>query len=74
MPLLRLVCKKALEVGKYYMHFQACAILCMQEAAEAYLVRLMEDMNLCTTHAKRVTIMPSDIQLAQHICGEHLHY
>ncbi len=32
-----------------------------QEAAEAYLVRLFEDTNLCAIHAKRVTIMPKDI-------------
>ena len=56
------------------MCFQGCAILCPQEAAEAYLVGLMEDANLCAIHAKRVTIMPKDIQLAQYISGEHLHY
>ena len=69
-----LVCKIAPEVGKYDLHFQAHAILCLQEAAEAYLVRLMEDVNLCAIHAKMVTIMPKDIQLAQHIHGEHLYY
>ncbi|AET05407.1 core histone H2A/H2B/H3/H4 [Medicago truncatula] len=35
----------------------------LQEAAEAYLVGLFEDTNLCAIHAKRVTIMPKDIQL-----------
>ena len=73
-PFSWLVHKIALEVGKYDLHFQVHAILCLQEAAEAYLVRLMEDANLCAIHAKRVTIMPIDIQLAWHICGEHLHY
>ena len=33
-----------------------------------------QDGNLCAIHTKRVTIMPEDIQLACHICGEHLHY
>ena len=42
----------------------------MQEAAEAYLVGLFEDTNLCAIHAKRVTIMPKDIQLARRIRGE----
>ena len=59
-------CKIALEVGKYDLHFQGHAILCLQEAAVAYLVRLMEDANLCAIHAKRAVIMPKDIQLAQH--------
>ena len=39
-------------------------------AAEAYLVRLFKDTNLCAIHAKRVTILPRDIQLARHIRGE----
>ena len=69
-----LVHKIALEVGKYDMHFQVHAILTLQEAPEAYLVGLLEDANLSTIHAKQVTIMPKDIQLAWHICGEHLHY
>ena len=73
-PFSWLVHEIALEVGKYDLHFQGCAILCLQEAAEAYLVRLMEDMNLCTIHTKRVTIMPKDIQLAWCIHEEHLHY
>uniref|UniRef100_A0A7E4ZVW8 Histone domain-containing protein n=1 Tax=Panagrellus redivivus TaxID=6233 RepID=A0A7E4ZVW8_PANRE len=41
-----------------------------QESAEAYLVGLFEDTNLCAIHAKRVTIMPKDIQLARRIRGE----
>ena len=46
------------------MQFQSGAILALQESAEAYLVGLLEDSNLCAIHAKRVTIMPKDIQLA----------
>ena len=42
----------------------------LQEAAEAYLVGLFEDSNLCAIHAKWVTIMPKDIQLARCIHGE----
>ena len=50
--------------------FQSATIMALQEAAEAYLVGLFEDTNLCAIHAKRVTIMPKDIQLARRIRGE----
>ena len=56
------------------MHFQVCAVLTLQEAAEYYLVSLLEDANLCAIHAKHVTIVPKDIQLTHYICGQHLHY
>ena len=52
------------------LRFQSSAIMALQEAAEAYLVGLFEDKNLCAIHAKRVTIMPRDVQLARHIRGE----
>ena len=47
------------------LRFQSTAVLALQEASEAYLVGLFEDTNLCAIHAKRVTIMPKDIQLAR---------
>jgi histone H3 len=50
--------------------FQSTAIQALQEISEAYLVSLFEDTNLCAIHAKRVTIMPKDIQLARRIRGE----
>ena len=74
LPFSWLVHEIALQVGKSDLHFQGSAIVCLQEAAEAYLVSLMEDANLCTIHVKRVTIMPKDIQLACRIRGEHLQY
>ena len=46
------------------------ALLALHESAEAYLVRYLEDSNLAAIHAKRVTIMPKDIQLARRIRGE----
>ena len=52
------------------LRFQSSAVLALQEASEAYLVGLFEDTNLCAIHAKRVTIMPRDIQLARRIRGE----
>ena len=44
--------------------------MCLQEVAEAYLVRLFDDANLCAIHARRVTIMRKDIMLARRIWGE----
>ena len=44
--------------------------MALQEAAEAYLVGLFEDTNLCAIHAKRVTIMTKDLHLARRIRGE----
>merc|ERR1712194_635990 len=54
------------------LRFQSMAVLALQETSEAYLVALFEDTNLCAIHAKRVTIMPKDIQLARRIRGEGL--
>uniref|UniRef100_A0A8D2KRL4 Centromere protein A n=1 Tax=Varanus komodoensis TaxID=61221 RepID=A0A8D2KRL4_VARKO len=51
------------------MQWQAMALLALQEAAEAFLVHLMEDAYLCAIHAKRVTLYPKDIQLARRIRG-----
>ena len=55
---------------KTELRFEANALIALQEAAEAYLVSLFEDTYLCGIHAKRVTIMPKDIQLARRIRGE----
>ena len=69
LPFCRLV-REIAQDFKTDLRFQAQAIMALQEAAEAYLVRLFDDTNLCTIHAKRVTIMPKDIQLARRIRGE----
>ena len=69
MPFQRLVREMA-QTHNPYVRFQSGAILALQESAEAYLVGLLEDSNLCAIHAKRVTIMPKDIQLARRIRGE----
>jgi histone H3 len=50
--------------------FQSAALIALQEATESYLVGLFEDTNLCALHARRVTIMPRDMQLARRIRGE----
>ena len=69
MPFQRLV-REIMQDFKTDLRFQSAAIMALQEASEAYLVGLFEDSNLCAIHAKRVTIMPKDIQLARRICGE----
>ncbi|KAK6928681.1 Histone H2A/H2B/H3 [Dillenia turbinata] len=54
------------------LHFQGSAVATLQEAIKAYLVGQFEDTNLCAIHAKRVTIMPKDIQLTCRIRGERV--
>lgn len=51
------------------MRWTAEALLALQESTEDFLVKLFEDCNLCAIHAKRVTIMPKDLQLARRIRG-----
>jgi histone H3 len=69
LPFQRLV-REIAQDYKSDLRFQSTAVLALQEAAEAYLVGLFEDATLCTLHAKRVTLMPKDIQLARRIRGE----
>ncbi|MCJ1293822.1 centromeric DNA-binding histone H3-like protein cse4 [Xylographa carneopallida] len=72
LPFSRLVREIALDlvpVGGDSMRWQSQAIQALQESVEAFLVHLFEDANLCAIHAKRVTIMQKDIQLARRIRG-----
>lgn len=39
------------------------------QAAEAFIVRLLEDAYLCSLHARRVTLYPKDLQLARRLRG-----
>merc|ERR1719291_1112998 len=71
MPFQRLV-RELTSDFKTDLRFQSQAVLALQEAAEAYLVGLFEDTNLCAIHAKRVTIMPKDLQLARRLRGERV--
>ena len=50
--------------------FQATSLLAIQESVEAFSVGMFEDINLCAIHARRVTNMPKDMQLALQIRGE----
>ena len=69
LPFQRLV-REISQEYKVDLRFQSSAVQAIQEAAEAYLVGLFEDTNLCAIHARRVTIMPKDMQLARRIRGE----
>ena len=69
LPFQRVV-REIAQQFKSDLRFQSQAVLALQEACEAYLVGLFEDTNLCAIHAKRVTIMPKDMQLARRIRGE----
>jgi histone H3 len=68
-PFQRLVRELACDI-KLDLRMQSTALLALQEASEAYLVGLFNDTNKCALHAKHVTIMPKDMQLAQPIQGE----
>ena len=71
LPFSRLVKEIALAVSanSHELRFQSAALKALQEASEAFLVGLFEDVNLCAIHAKRVTIMPKDMNLARRIRG-----
>ena len=63
LPFQRLV-REITQKRREGLRFQSVAVLALQEAGEAFLVGLLEQANLCAIHAKQVTIMPKDIQLA----------
>ncbi|CAH8390296.1 unnamed protein product [Eruca vesicaria subsp. sativa] len=71
LPFQRLV-KEIAQSLKAEFRFQSSAVDALQEAAEAYMVGFFEDTNLCAIHAKRVTVIPRDIQLAKRIRGDKL--
>ena len=73
LPFQRLI-REIAQDYKVDLRFQASALMALQEAAEAFLIGLFEDTNLCAIHAKRVTIMPKDIQLARRIRGNFLKF
>lgn len=74
MPFARLV-KEVTEqftTDEQQLRWQSMAILALQEASEAYLVGLLEHTNLLALHAKRITIMKKDMQLARRIRGQFI--
>ena len=71
MAFLRII-REMLQCESMGYRIQADAVLVFHEATKAYLIWLMEDTNLCAIHAKCVTILPKDMQLARRIWGETL--
>jgi histone H3 len=69
LPFQRLV-REIAQDYKTDLRFQASSVLALQDAAEAYLIGLFSDANLCGIHAKRVTMMAKDIGLARRLRGE----
>ena len=51
LPFQRLI-RELAQKFKVDVRFRSSALMALQEAAEAYLVRLFEDTNLCAIHAK----------------------
>ncbi|XP_042365642.1 histone H3-like centromeric protein A isoform X2 [Plectropomus leopardus] len=68
-PFSRLVREVCESFSRESLRWQVYALLALQEAAEAFLVMIFSDANLCAIHAKRVTVFPRDIQLARRIRG-----
>ncbi|XP_042292476.1 histone H3-like centromeric protein A [Thunnus thynnus] len=68
-PFSRLVREVCQNFSREALRWQVYALLALQEAAEAFLVMLFSDANLCAIHAKRVTLFPRDVQLARRIRG-----
>ncbi|CAA2965368.1 histone H3-like centromeric protein HTR12 [Olea europaea var. sylvestris] len=69
-PFIRLV----KEISHFYSpqvgRWTAEALVALQEAAEDYIVQLFEEAMLCAIHAKRVTLMKKDFELARRIGGK----
>ena len=57
-------------VNKCPLRWARSAVEALHQAAEDYLVTIMEDANLLAIHARCVTVQPRDIQLARRIQGE----
>nr|BAF49733.1 centromeric histone H3-like protein_1 [Raphanus sativus] len=54
----------------YVTRWTAEALIALQEAAEDFLVGLFSDAMLCAIHAKRVTLMRKDFELARRLGGK----
>lgn len=69
-PFRRLV-REIMSSLKDGMRVRSSALEAIQDASENYIVGVLNDANLCTIHAKRVTLFPKDLSLALRLRGEH---
>ena len=68
-PFYRMV-RELSQVERPWLKIQASAIMALHEAAEAYLIWLMEDSHICAIYTKWTTVMPKYMQLTRWIRGE----
>ena len=62
--------RELLQVERSSLKIQAYVVMALHEVSEAYLIWLLEGSHICKIHAKRITVMPKDMQLARQIRGE----
>ncbi|CAO3601148.1 unnamed protein product, partial [Absidia cylindrospora] len=71
LPFQRLVREIAQDcLDREGVRFQKDVFDMLQETAESYMVSLFQDTNLIANHAKRITIQPKDMHLAQRLRNE----
>ena len=68
-PLLRLIIEIAHDFQNE-VRFQSQALVILQQALEAYLETLLCDTRSLALHAKRITLLPKDVDLVRSIRGE----
>ncbi|KAL5550076.1 hypothetical protein UlMin_000252, partial [Ulmus minor] len=69
-PFMRTVKEISYQLSPDVTRWTAEALVALQEAAEDFLVVLFSDSMLCAIHAKRVTLMRKDLELARRLGGK----
>nr|QOU11634.1 centromere specific histone H3 variant [Onobrychis viciifolia] len=68
-PFIRCVKQITNNVSMQVSRWTPEAVVALQEAAEDYVVKLFGDGMLCAIHARRVTLMKKDFELARRLAG-----
>ncbi|XP_058060116.1 histone H3-like centromeric protein A [Anopheles bellator] len=66
----RLIREILIEYSNSHLKVTRDMLVCLQEAAEIYVVQVFEDAYRCTLHRGRVTLLPKDMQLVLFIRGD----